>query len=229
VFSPGMTVTRVPPYVPTLQGEPANRKGMISAPPVVPGGQEISLGSQNLGPTGGGVPSRRSGLIWVIPIWSETPCVRQGLPHGHIVLAVICWSPCAQRRCCPTGRCCLPTFSHFLIGHKTSLSRARLLSLSSLSLLSLSLSLSLSIPNPRKRGSVIGPEPGRSGPSCVLLKRVPQGRTESWGIVPAAIAEPRVPRGGVTRKRRCTYRHSVIYLIVNKLLSLTLSYSLGAP
>jgi len=151
VFSPGMTVTRVPPYVPTLQGEPANRKGMISAPPVVPGGQEISLGSQNLGPTGGGVPSRRSGLIWVIPIWSETPCVRQGLPHGHIVLAVICWSPCAQRRCCPTGRCCLPTFSHFLIGHKTSLSRARLLSLSSLSLLSLSLSLSLSLdPEPSK-------------------------------------------------------------------------------
>ena len=35
-----------------------------------------------------------------------------------------------------------------------------------------------------------------------------------------------MPRGGVTRKRRCTYRPSVIYLIVNKLLSLSLSLSL---
>ena len=32
--------------------------------------------------------------------------------------------------------------------------------------------------------------------------------------------------GGVTHKRRCTYRPSVIYLIVNKLLSLSLSLSL---
>jgi hypothetical protein len=30
-----------------------------------------------------------------------------------------------------------------------------------------------------------------------------------------------VPSGGVTLKRRCTYRPSVIYLIVNKLLSLS--------
>jgi len=59
-------------------------------------------------------------------------------------------------------------------------------------------------------------------PSCVLLKRVPQGRTESGGIVLAANAGPRVPRGGVTLKRRCTHRPSVIYLIVNKLLSLSL-------
>jgi len=35
-----------------------------------------------------------------------------------------------------------------------------------------------------------------------------------------------VPSGGVTLKRRCTYRPSVIYLIVNKLLSLSLSHSL---
>jgi len=34
---------------------------------------------------------------------------------------------------------------------------------------------------------------------------------------------PRVPSGGVTLKRRCTYRPSVICLIVNKLLSLSLS------
>ena len=80
-------------------------------------------------------------------------------------------------------------------------------------------------------GSVWDPEPSkervgdwqRSGPSCVLLKRVPQGRTESGGIVLAANAGPRVPSGGVTLKKRCTYRPSVIYLIVNKLLSLSLS------
>jgi hypothetical protein len=34
-------------------------------------------------------------------------------------------------------------------------------------------------------------------------------------------------RGGVTRKRRCTYRPSVIYLIVNKHLFLSLSLSLS--
>jgi len=60
----------------------------------------------------------------------------------------------------------------------------------------------------------------RFGPSCVLLNREPQGRTESGGIVLAANAWPRVPRGGVTLKRRCTHRPSVIYLIVNKLFSL---------
>ncbi len=36
-----------------------------------------------------------------------------------------------------------------------------------------------------------------------------------------------MPSGGVTLKRRCTYRPSVIYLIVNKLLSLSLSLSLS--
>jgi len=78
--------------------------------------------------------------------------------------------------------------------------------------------LGIGIPNPRKSESVIGP-------SCVLLKRVPQGRTESGGIVLAANAGPRAPSGGVTLKRRCTYRPSVIYLIVNKLLSRALSLS----
>ena len=82
------------------------------------------------------------------------------------------------------------------------------------------------IPNPRKSGSVIGADRQRSGPSCVLLKRMPQGRTVSGGIVLAANAGPRVPSGGVTLKRRCTYRPSVIYLIVNKLLSLSLSLAL---
>ena len=83
------------------------------------------------------------------------------------------------------------------------------------------------IPNPRKSGSVIGADRQRFGPSCVLLKRVPQSRTESGGIVLAANAGPRVPSGGVTLKRRCTYRPSVIYLIVNKLFSLSLSLSLS--
>ena len=44
---------------------------------------------------------------------------------------------------------------------------------------------------------------------------------------------PRVPSGGVTLKRRCTYRPSVIYLIVaaivNKLLSLSLSLPPSPP
>jgi hypothetical protein len=42
-----------------------------------------------------------------------------------------------------------------------------------------------------------------------------------WISVLAANAGPRVPRGGVTLKRRCTHRPSVMYLIVNKLLSLS--------
>jgi hypothetical protein len=83
-------------------------------------------------------------------------------------------------------------------------------------------------------GSVWDPEPSKErvgdwgGPatvwsSCALLKRVQQGRTGSGGIVLAANAGPRVPSGGVTLKRHCTYRPSVIYLIVNKLLSLSSS------
>jgi len=48
--------------------------------------------------------------------------------------------------------------------------------------------------------------PATFGPSCVLLKRVPQGRTESGGIVLAANAGPRAPSGGVTLNRRCTDR-----------------------
>jgi len=87
----------------------------------------------------------------------------------------------------------------------------------------------IGIPNPRNSGSVIGADRQRFGPSCVLLKRVLQGQTESGVIVVrivlAANAGPRVPSGGVTQKRRCTYRPSVIYFIVNKLLSLSLSLS----
>ena len=85
--------------------------------------------------------------------------------------------------------------------------------------------LSLSLSLARARSLSLGADRRRSGPSCVLLKRVPQGQTESGGIVLAANAGPRVPRSGATRKRRSTYRPSVIYLIVNKLLSLSLSLS----
>ena len=85
-------------------------------------------------------------------------------------------------------------------------------------------------------GSVWDPEPSKErvgdwgGPATVwsllcVAERVPQGRTERGGIVLAANAGPRVPSGGVTLKRRCTYRPSVIYLIVNKLLSLARAHS----
>ena len=78
------------------------------------------------------------------------------------------------------------------------------------------------------------PEPSKErvghwgGPATVssllcVAERVPRGRTESGGIVLAANAGPRVSSGGVTLKRRCAYRPSVIYLMVNKRLSLTLS------
>jgi len=56
---------------------------------------------------------------------------------------------------------------------------------------------------------------------------VPQGQTESGGTVLAANAGPQVPSGGVALKRRCTYRPSVIKLIVNKLLSHSHSLSLS--
>jgi len=67
------------------------------------------------------------------------------------------------------------------------------------------------IPKPRESGSVIGADRRRSGPSCVLPTGMPQGQTESGGIVHPPYAGPRAPRDGVTRKRRCTYRPSVIY------------------
>ena len=78
---------------------------------------------------------------------------------------------------------------------------------------------------PRRSGEYWkGMIPSTIFPSCVFLA-CHKGRTESGGIVFAANAGPRVPSGGVTLKRRCTYRPSVIYLIVNKLLSLSLSLS----
>jgi len=89
-------------------------------------------------------------------------------------------------------------------------------------------------------GSVWDPEPSKErvgdwgGPTGLfpLVCCSNACHTESGGIVLAANAGPRVPSGGVTLKRRCTYRPSVIYLIVNKLLppqrvSLSLSLSLS--
>jgi hypothetical protein len=66
------------PFPPRRTGE--YWKGMISARPL---------------------DRRRSGPFCVLP---------KGVPQGQtesggIVLAVICWSPSAQRRCDPTGRC----------------------------------------------------------------------------------------------------------------------------
>ena len=63
---------------------------------------------------------------------------------------------------------------------------------------------------------------------CRLLAlSLSRSLSESRGIVLAANAGPRVPRGGVTLKRRCIHRPSVIYLIVNKLVSLSLSLLLA--
>jgi hypothetical protein len=54
------------------------------------------------------------------------------------------------------------------------------------------------IPKPRESGSVSGADWRRSGSSCVLPKGVPQGQTESGGIVLAVICWS--PSGGVTRQ-----------------------------
>ena len=69
----------------------------------------------------------------------------------------------------------------------------------------LSLSLSLEIPKPRESGSVIGADWRRSGPSCVLPKGVPQGQTESGGIVLAAICL------ATSAQRRC-HPQEALYL-----------------
>ena len=80
---------------------------------------------------------------------------------------------------------------------------------------------SVGIPNPRESGSVIRADRQRSGPSCVLLKGVPQGQTESGGIVLAAICWATSAQGRCHQEEAfClpTFSH---LLIVNKLLSLS--------
>jgi hypothetical protein len=89
-----------------------------------------------------------------------------GVPHGQtesggIVLAVICWTPSAQRQCYPTGRCTYRLQSLLDCQYNFSLSLSLSLSFS----LSLSLSLSLSnpptpLPSPSRR-SVWDPETSR--------------------------------------------------------------------
>jgi len=59
--------------------------------------------------------------------------------------------------------------------------------------------------------------------SLSLSLSLPLARSLFPSLPPSPRSSPREPRGGVTRKRRCTYRPSVIYLVVNKLLSLSLS------
>jgi len=61
------------------------------------------------------------------------------------------------------------------------------------------------IPNPRESGSVIGADRRRSGPSCVLPKGVPQGPTETGGIVLAAIG------WAASAQRRC-HPQEALYL-----------------
>ncbi len=86
----------------------------------------------------------------------------------------------------------------------------------------------IGIPNPRESGSVIGADRRRSGPSCVLPKGVPQGQAESGGIVLAAIC------WATSAQRRCHPEEALCLptfsrlLIVNKLLSLSLSVPLLA-
>ena len=86
---------------------------------------------------------------------------------------------------------------------------------------------SVGIPNPRESGSVIGADRRRSGPPCVLPKGVPQGQTESGGIVLAAIC------WATSAKRRCHPTRGVVLtdfshlLIVNKLFSRARSLSLS--
>ena len=85
-------------------------------------------------------------------------------------------------------------------------------------------------PSKERVGAMIGADRQRFGFSCALLKCVPQGRTGGeWGYSTRRQCWARVPSGGVTQNRRFTYRPSVIYLIVNKLLSLSLSLSLSIP
>jgi len=114
----------------------------------------------------------------------------------------------------------LPTPNHLLIVNK-------LLSLS----LSLSASLSPSLPLNHLLivNKLLSLSVGDwGGPATVWsLLYVAETRVTrpngEWGYSTRRTnAGPRVPSGGVTLKRRCTEQPSVIYLIVNKLLSLSL-------
>jgi hypothetical protein len=62
------------------------------------------------------------------------------------------------------------------------------------------------IPKPRESGSVIGADRSRSGPSCVLPKGVPQGQTESGGVVLAVICWAPSAQRRCYPTGRCTYR-----------------------
>jgi hypothetical protein len=82
-------------------------------------------------------------------------------------------------------------------------------------------------PKPRESGSVIWADRRRTGPTCVWPKGGPQGQTESGGIVLAATC-------WATSAQRRFHPKEALYLptfshllIVNKLLSLSLSPHIG--
>ena len=75
---------------------------------------------------------------------------------------------------------------------------------------------------------VIGADRRRAGPSFVLPKGVPHGKTETGGMVLAAMCWARAPRGGVTRPKEALYLPTFSHLlIVKKPLSLSLFLSLS--
>ena len=89
-------------------------------------------------------------------------------------------------------------------------------------------------------GSVWDPEPSKErvgdwGGQATVWSLLRDAETRAtrpngeWGYSTRRQCWARVPSGGVTQNRRFTYRPSVIYLIVNKLLSLSLSLSLSIP
>ena len=104
VFSLGWQVTRFSSYVrrpfsPRRTGE--YRKRMISACPLHQGVRKSvwdpETSRERIGGWGG--PE----TVWALLCVAERP---QGQTEsGGIVLADICWSPSAQRRCDPAGRC----------------------------------------------------------------------------------------------------------------------------
>jgi hypothetical protein len=65
------------------------------------------------------------------------------------------------------------------------------------------------VPKPRESGSVIGTYRRRPGPPCVLPKSVPQGQTESGGIVLAVICCSPSAQRRCDPTGRCAYRPSV--------------------
>ena len=139
-------MTRVPPYVrspfPSKENRQISERDDLG-PLVVPGGQEIGLGSRNLRSRakvqGGGPEARPTGRAisrerlgdWDGPIKVKPPCVYPPAKAGHMAMAQrrvgIEYSPSMlepvrPEAVLPDRALCLPTFSHLLIVNPTSLS-----------------------------------------------------------------------------------------------------------